>query len=347
MPTASATLVRSALGLLLAALAACSDLRSDPPTTADARPAPAKDAAAAADKPAASDAPAAADAPVAIGPIDASPLPDGPAIADAPATAPTDSGTMAGADLPPVGPTPCPMGHLRCFEQCLPPIANASVCCSAGDCPARDDATPSCEGNRCAYACTGETVDCEGACIGLDKPTCCGADKALDVDGNGVGDCQENMVVNGQFARDLFGWRAEPGSGDARLEWSPMDGRGASGSGSVKVTNIYKDYPFSRTGAGFKRVVPLEGGVTYYVHADYFIPAGQTTTGSASIELDADNSGFYQTVELGRQVGVWTRAKVMVKVLSPDRDSLFRLDAVKDNTIEPFVVHFDNVLLRR
>lgn len=239
----------------------------------------------------------------------------------------------------------CSPGSLRCQTQCLQQTGD--VCCSDNDCPGRDNANVTCAQNRCSYACMGESVACEDMCIGLDQPTCCGADRSIDVNGNGTADCQENLVVNGQFAKDNFGWRAEPSVNEARLEWTPMDRAGSSSSGSIKVTNVYQGGPGSFAGAGFKRNVELKGGSTYYVVVDYYIPAGQAATGSAGIELDTNNSGFYETVELGRTVGAWTRAKVMVNVLSPDRFSSFRIDAVRETTTSPFTIYFDNVLLHR
>jgi hypothetical protein len=256
---------------------------------------------------------------------------------------PADSGAPdRAAPIDPAG--ACAPGFLRCRDQCL--VQNGDACCAASDCPAHDHEDVLCQDSHCSYSCSGDAIACENTCLGLDKPSCCGANKTTDADGNGVPDCQENLVLNGQFAKDLAGWRPEFLVKEATLEWSPMDAAGDSDSGSIKVSNV-RDFPRAAAGAGYKQAVELKGGATYQFVADYFIPPGQTVAGAAQVALDTKNTPEYETVELGRIVGVWTRAKVTFTVVSPDRFSYVRVLASREVGAAPFVVLFDNVVLRR
>ena len=122
---------------------------------------------------------------------------------------------------------------------------------------------------------------------------------------------------------------------------------GASSVRAVQVPEYSPDRPAAAAGAGYRQAVELKGGASYQFSVDYFIPPGQPVSGAAQVALDTKNTPEYETVELGRTVGVWTRAKVTFNVVQPDRFSYVRVLASREVGSTPFVVLFDNVVLRR
>jgi len=92
----------------------------------------------------------------------------------------------------------------------------------------------------------------------------------------------QNLVVNGDFARDVSFWRVEE-VGAAFLTWDARDASGSPASGSGRVSN---QHPRSGQGSGVAQCVSgVVGGAAYDFGGKVFIPAGQSRSGSAQIGL--------------------------------------------------------------
>jgi hypothetical protein len=261
--------------------------------------------------------------PVAAGDDGASP----PAGKDSgpPVTADVGGSNPGRADAPPGPPTPTPDGG--------PPVS-------------RDLAAPADLPPAVVMADAAMAPADAGACSNV----CCGGDPLLDSDRSGVADCMESLLPNGQFKRDLAGWAPYPSDGTAAFEWTASDARGDSTSGAVKVTNRYKNPPFSVWGGGIADCLPATGGAAYRASADYFIPTGQEPLGRAYIDIEwqstADCSQYLApaaSFDLPITAGVWSRAERMLTSPPGAVAVRFRLDAAKSMDA-PFVVLFDNVL---
>jgi hypothetical protein len=234
----------------------------------------------------------------------------------------------------------CRAGFQTCQAECL--TMAAGVCCTDSDCPAQPSATASCLGHACSFRCNIDAIACGDTCLPTAQAACCGVDQTLDVDGNGTPDCRENLIGAGDFKKDVGAWRPLTDL-FGRVEWSSMDARGAADSGSIEVTGISSEIT-PVAGVAVVYNIPIKGGTTYQLYVDYFIPSGQVATGLATFGFITDNQN--QVLTLGRQVGVWTRTHLALPtqpgatILDP------QLEAFREMGTTPFVVLFDNVLLR-
>jgi hypothetical protein len=233
----------------------------------------------------------------------------------------------------------CFANFIKCDEQCLP--ASASLCCRDRRCLDLEHGTPACVDHHCAYECDPDYRLCEDLrCESNLLASCCGLDPNLDSDGNGISDCKESLLANGQFKTDHKPWSS---SGDVTAWWDPMDGRGSTTSGSLKVTNEATASEEDH-GSAVSPFVELAAGATYTINADYYIPAGQAASGYAEVSLDAGPADVSR--ELGRTVGAWTKAHVTIPVETLSQ-TVISLGAVRVKGLTPFTVYFDNVVIRR
>ncbi len=234
----------------------------------------------------------------------------------------------------------CTDGFIKCDDRCFGGTAARPPCCVTTDCPAREGGTASCGDHTCFYLCTPGYLSCDGVCITPANPACCGAQHRLDSDGNGIFDCTENLIANGQFAKDTTNWETRLiGSGMA--EWSPMDAQGAASSGSLKATATCPDV--ANCGSGPTGPF-LPGAGRYTIDLEYFIPPGQSAQGAAEVGVAVEE--MKGASFLGRRIGAWTRGQLTVQVVDDPISSLF-LAAHRESQRSPFVVFFDNILVRR
>jgi len=239
----------------------------------------------------------------------------------------------------------CNTDYRKCGNGCI----HKDSCCMADDCMPPANATATCTTGICECACKATFVKCDSACISTSQ--CCNADSSIDINTNGVADCKENLLPNGQFKTNLLPWKAD---GAGQQEWSPMDARGSSSSGSIKVTNFYQS-PDNGSVAGSIVCIPASAQTTYHAYADYLIPTGQPIAGAAAYEIvaysQADcSTGFIVNMplpDLGNVVGTWSRGAITFTTPANTRGLWVRLDAVKQAGNQSIVVHFDNVLLVR
>ncbi|MBW2737038.1 MAG: hypothetical protein JRH20_32040 [Deltaproteobacteria bacterium] len=124
----------------------------------------------------------------------------------------------------------------------------------------------------CAWECDANYVLDTTSSTCLASPTCPdGGDLNLDVDSNGTPDCEENMLTNGQFARDTIGWTWSVNSNT--VTWRDEDAEGTSNSGSVSVSEL--SYGAGGYVNGPAQCVLLDADTTYTMWGKFYIPSGQ------------------------------------------------------------------------
>jgi hypothetical protein len=226
-------------------------------------------------------------------------------------------------------------------------------CCLNADCRMRTGATASCQNNRCAFTCNPETFECAGACEDAARPTCCGADPALDSNGNNTADCRESLIPGGQFQKDLGPWKLNDGFDEVgAVDWTTLDARGGS-SGSAKVT--VKD-SVSDGGQAVSLAAPCfpaRPGESFNITYDTYIPSGTSAPdySMASVESFDDTeckgtrTGLFDG-DQGFDFRRWMRLGVRFTV--PARTQAFRLTLWAERLARTgtFAVHFDNVIVR-
>lgn len=104
---------------------------------------------------------------------------------------------------------------------------------------------------------------------------CPGEDESIDLDQNGVSDCVENLVQNGQFAFGLEGWSAGEGFEIALAD----DANGSAQSGAIQVTNTLTSEGFNGMLRGPAQCVSLAETTSHVFSAQAFIPSGQGVSG--------------------------------------------------------------------
>ncbi|MBW1761776.1 MAG: hypothetical protein JRJ64_09765 [Deltaproteobacteria bacterium] len=191
---------------------------------------------------------------------------------------------------------------------------------------------------------TGDT-DGDGVCDDLDL--CPAANDLIDVDGNDVADCVENVLLNPGLNSDVSNWEA---GGQATLEWDTEDADADPGSGSAAVTNITGLLGFVR-GAG--QCVELGEG-DYVAAARYFIPAGQgpgrselnmTFHGNTSCIGGAGNFLGNASSPFKMEIGVWDTFVHPFTAVSGTQSVKFLMQAQVMDTSPAFTVQYDNLLL--
>jgi hypothetical protein len=107
--------------------------------------------------------------------------------------------------------------------------------------------------------------------------SCPGLDPSIDVNQNGISDCVENLLQNGQFptTKQTAPWAPGTNNGtSASLTFSPTDEHNFSGSGSAVVVNIVPSTT-ANGGSVVSECVPVTAGATCSTYARYLMPSGQ------------------------------------------------------------------------
>ena len=182
-----------------------------------------------------------------------------------------------------------------------------------------------------------------------------------DLDGDGLGDCQQTLVANAGFDHATTGWSEERG---ATLAWISMDAQGKSASGALSVVNVDNAaadgntlYAASGTVvAGASQCLPVPASATYEVAVQAFVPPWQGV-GAASLVVDSYFSpdcaagSLWPKPFLGAEVtaaGAWQPIVGAAVIGGGIQSIAVRLVAEKPVTQPPtsFQVLFDDVLVR-
>lgn len=192
-------------------------------------------------------------------------------------------------------------------------------------------------------------ADHDGVCDGIDQ--CPGEDDGIDIDGNQIADCAENLITNGQFATNVDGWSDNPSS--AEVVWSGTDAQGSAFSGSLHLTN--RSTSTLTNVVGVYHCVSVTASTQYEFFTQFFIPPGQAVDGQASAQVSfyqtADCSGpwsaSYSSPSWGTTAGVWTLGTLLVLTQADTKSVRFRINATKPGSSGDFFLHYDNILLRQ
>jgi hypothetical protein len=178
------------------------------------------------------------------------------------------------------------------------------------------------------------------------------SDTCPDLNGNGVPDCTETLVMNAAFNTDISSWTAEPG---AALVWnstSAEDQKAGSGALAVTSKSVSKTTPGWIMQGAFQ-CVPVDSGSMYDVGAQLSV-AANPGGGAGLVGLLFYASGDCS----GDTVGVATSDQVtatgMCEALSVTRtapvgaaSAAVRLVVIKPFPQAPLTVEFDNVLFKK
>ena len=88
-----------------------------------------------------------------------------------------------------------------------------------------------------------------------------------DLDGDGVPDCQQTLVLNAGFGQAISAWPAEAGS---MASWTSVDANGSTVSGAIDVTNVDTNPAHASNGwiaAGASQCLTVVPGSSYEIAA--------------------------------------------------------------------------------
>jgi hypothetical protein len=221
-------------------------------------------------------------------------------------------------------------------------------CCLTSECPPRPGGTAYCAGHVCGWSCDPGRTACDGTCAAPAELSCCGADRSQDLDHDSVPDCQQSLIVSGQFNKNGEPWSVGL---DGIVGWSPMDGRGAPRSGSLRITNVMPDGSATLALAAPGICFTATPNTTYTLLLDYFIPAGQApgavswgfhmySDQNCKMHINDDDKTF-------TKVGAWTSVKETTATLPTAHSFFIDVGALRDATAGTIVVYVDNIVLRR
>jgi len=173
---------------------------------------------------------------------------------------------------------------------------------------------------------------------------------SADVDKNGVLDCEETLIKNGEFRTDTSGWNLEA---EVTKEFFGLDADQSSSSGAVRVSNtLVADSP-ATTMSGISQCVAVVPGAKYLLFTQAFIPVGQGN-GFAANSLfffsNASCKGFLVDVftsDTSSVLNTWTKSISRPVAPTTAQSVLVRLVVGKPFRQPGLQVLFDNVLFRR
>ena len=179
-------------------------------------------------------------------------------------------------------------------------------------------------------------------------------DGCPDVDGNGVADCSEDLLVNGDFKADVTHWAAE---GQATLDWDEQNAASdrASGSALLTATSPANSSSDGATQYNAKQCVSVSGNQLVTVYANTLVGSDQDSLGRAQIDVefyDADGCGgiygtsFSTPQPLDAMLGAWQTLKAGAITAQTVRSALVKLVISKPFRAASFAARFDNVLLK-
>jgi hypothetical protein len=179
-------------------------------------------------------------------------------------------------------------------------------------------------------------------------------DGCPDLDGNGVGDCQETLLDNGDFKLDVDGWSPDS---DADLSWDEQNAAGDAPSGSalLKGTNSAAPGASGSVLRFAKRCLPINGSQLVTVYANAFVAGGQAADGHAEVDVyffdvaacgGTSVTSFSTPQPLDATTDKWLTLKAG-SVSGPNAQSaLVTIALSQPLSAASFSAHFDNVLLK-
>jgi hypothetical protein len=180
-------------------------------------------------------------------------------------------------------------------------------------------------------------------------------DGCTDLDGNGVGDCQETLLSNGDFKTDVKGWTADA---ETVLTWDDQNAAGDLPSGSALLTVASAAAP---GGSGStlrvaKQCVPMTAKQLVTVYANAFVAGGQAAGGHAEIDVyffdAAACAGTYVTSfstpqPLDATTDQWLTLLAGSTSGANTQSALVTLALSQPVSAASFAASFDNVLLKK
>lgn len=167
-----------------------------------------------------------------------------------------------------------------------------------------------------------------------------------DIDGNGVDDCSETLVLNSRFDSNADHWTSG--------KWDPSNARAAAPSGSLLVLNdspVVPEVGFRLLAA--EQCVQVTGDFEYEVAARVMIPAGQGEGfGGINLWIFA-NDGCQGTFVTGLSpatteiTNAWTIVDGKFKMPTAARSMSVRLAATRPFAQPKLQVLFDDVLVKQ
>ncbi len=174
-------------------------------------------------------------------------------------------------------------------------------------------------------------------------------DGCVDLDENGVADCQETLADNADFKVDTANWSADL---DGVIRWTAQNSYGATPSGSAAVAGVGVLEQDGLGQTASKQCVPVpEGSNSLVALASFFIKPGQGE-GLAGVSVfffeDANCSGSPNgPLSAARgDTDAWTTLQANGPVPVTAASMLVRLTVTKPFRSASFEVLFDNVLIR-
>lgn len=178
----------------------------------------------------------------------------------------------------------------------------------------------------------------------IDPPGC------PDLDGSGVGDCEETLAKNASFNNGYDSWVPEP---DILLSWRREDASAAAQPGLVSLTSARVLQSDSFATAGASQCIPVMEIGAYTISVHLFIPRGQGggSGGIGALYFATENCrdtalGAHQSPNLPT-VGEWVVAGGEAQVPIGTRSVLVRLLTVKPFRQQSLEILFDDVLVRK
>ena len=180
-------------------------------------------------------------------------------------------------------------------------------------------------------------------------------DGCVDLDENGVGDCQETLLSNGDFKSDVKGWSADA---DTDLSWDDQNAAADPESGSALLSVKTSAAP---GGSGSvlrvaKQCVPMTAKQLVTVYANAFVESGQADAGHAEIDVyffdAAACAGTYVTSfptpqPLDATTDQWLTLKAGSVSGANTQSALVTLALSQPLSAASFSARFDNVLLKK
>ena len=175
-----------------------------------------------------------------------------------------------------------------------------------------------------------------------------------DIDGNGVGDCEETLLANANFARDVQSWTAE---GGAALAWDAENATLDLPSGSALLTAPNVEGSAAAGGGTFaaKQCVKIAGEQLVTVYADVWVGGDQDSKSYGKVEVyffDSDAcvgpylTNFVTPQPLEAMPGAWQLLKAGALSGQNTRSGLVKLALGSPAFVTPLAARFDNVLLK-
>jgi hypothetical protein len=193
---------------------------------------------------------------------------------------------------------------------------------------------------------TGGAPSESGGSAGAGEPERC-----PDLDDNGVLDCDETILKNPAFDRDVESWSNDV---DMDLAWEDADATGQDASGALGATSEFRlDQDGSKL-LGARQCVPVAPARVYEFGAQIFVPedAGETRATVQLLVYDGPScSGDIVDNKMSSDlVGAspdWQPARLTYLTPTSAKSINLRLISIKLFREDPVTVLFDNVLVHQ